>query len=57
MNIKKRLSLAQIKRHALITAGITPNAYGHKEATQVIKNRRKTLMTRGHKHRHSSSDE
>ncbi|MFM1869279.1 MAG: hypothetical protein RLY99_23 [Pseudomonadota bacterium] len=56
MNIKKRLSLAQVKRQALITAGITPNAYGQKKATQVIKNRKKTLMTRGQKHRYGQTD-
>ncbi len=56
MNIKKRLSRAQIKRQALISAGITPNAYGHKKATQVIKSRKKSLMTRGHKHRHRPTD-
>ena len=56
MNIKKRLSLAQVKRQALITAGITPNAYGQKKATQVIKNRKKTLMTRRQKHRYGQTD-
>jgi hypothetical protein len=52
MNIKKRLSLAQMKRQALINAGISPNAFGHKKATQVVKSRKKALTTRGHKHRH-----
>jgi hypothetical protein len=52
MNIKKRLSLAQIKRHALLTAGISPNAYGQKKSTKVIKSRKDVLITRGQKHRH-----
>jgi hypothetical protein len=52
MNIKKRLSLAQMKRQALINAGISPNAFGQKKATQVVKSRKKALTTRGHKHRH-----
>jgi hypothetical protein len=55
MNIKKRLSLAQMKRQALINAGITPSAFGQKKATQVVKSRKKALNTRGHKHRHSES--
>jgi hypothetical protein len=53
MNIKKRLSLAQIKRQALLMAGVPPKSYGQKKATQVVKSRKKALATRGHKHRHS----
>jgi hypothetical protein len=55
MNIKKRLSLAQMKRQALINAGITPSAFGQKKATQVVKSRKKALATRGQKHRHGAS--
>jgi hypothetical protein len=55
MNIKKRLSLAQIKRQALLMAGVPPKSYGKKKATQVVKSRKKALTTRGHKHRHSES--
>jgi hypothetical protein len=53
MNIKKRLSLAQIKRQALLMAGVPPKSYGKKKATQVVKSRKKALTTRGQKHRHS----
>ena len=53
MNIKKRLTLAQIKRQALLLAGVPPKSYGKKKATQVVKSRKKALVTRGHKHRHS----
>jgi hypothetical protein len=52
MNIKKRLSLAQIKRQALLMAGVPPKSYGKKKATQVVKSRKKALTTRGQKHRH-----
>jgi hypothetical protein len=52
MNIKKRLSLAQIKRQALLMAGVTLKMYGKKKATQVFKSRKKALATRGQKHRH-----
>jgi hypothetical protein len=55
MNIKKRLSLAQIKRQALLMAGVPPKMYGQKKATQVVKSRKKALTTRGHKHRYSES--
>jgi hypothetical protein len=55
MNIKKRLSLSQMKRQALINAGITPSTFGQKKATQVIKSRKKALATRGQKHRHNES--
>jgi hypothetical protein len=55
MNIKKRLSLAQVKRQALLMAGVSPKIYGQKKATQVVKNRKKALATRGQKHRHSDS--
>jgi hypothetical protein len=52
MNIKKRLTITQIKRHALLTAGISPNAYGQKKSTKVIKSRKDVLLTRGQKHKH-----
>ena len=52
MNIKKRLSLAQIKRQALLMAGVPPKSYGKKKATQAVKSRKKALTTRGQKHRH-----
>jgi hypothetical protein len=52
MNIKKRLSLAQVKRQALINAGITPSAFGQKKATQVVKSHKRRLTTRGQKHPH-----
>jgi len=52
MNIKKRLTLAQIKRQALLMAGVPPKSYGKKKATQVVKSRKKALTTRGQKHRH-----
>jgi len=52
MNIKKRLTITQIKRHALLTAGISPNAYGQKKSTKVIKSRKDALLTRGQKHKH-----
>jgi hypothetical protein len=52
MNIKKRLTLAQIKRQALLMAGVPPKSYGKKKATQVVKRRKKALTTRGQKHRH-----
>jgi hypothetical protein len=55
MNIKKRLSLAQIKRQALLMAGVPPKSYGKKKATQVVKSRKKALATRGHKHRHGDT--
>ena len=55
MNIKKRLSLAQIKRQALLMAGVPPKMYGQKKATQVVKSRKKALATRGHKHRNNDS--
>jgi hypothetical protein len=51
MNIKKRLSISQIKRHALLTAGISPNAYGQKKSTKTMKNKKKRSMTRGYKHK------
>ncbi len=54
MNIKKRLSISQIKRHALLTAGIPPNAYGQKKSTKLIKSRKNALVTRGQKHKHQS---
>jgi hypothetical protein len=52
MNIKKRLTLSQVKRHALFTAGISPNAYGIKKSTKLIKTRKNALATRGQKHKH-----
>jgi hypothetical protein len=52
MNIKKRLTLAQIKRQALLMAGVPPKSYGKKKATQVVKSRKRALTTRGHKHRY-----
>jgi len=55
MNIKKRLSLAQIKRQALLMAGVPPKSYGKKKATQVVKSRKKALVTRGQKHRHDDT--
>jgi hypothetical protein len=57
MNIKKRLSISQIKRHALLTAGISPNAYGQKKSTKLIKSRKNALVTRGQKHKHQSDDQ
>jgi hypothetical protein len=53
MNVKKRLSLTQIKRQALINAGISPNIFGLKKTTKLIKSRKKSLATRGQKHRRS----
>jgi hypothetical protein len=55
MNIKKRLSLAQIKRQALLMAGVSPKIYGKKKATQVVRSRKRALATRGQKHRHGES--
>jgi hypothetical protein len=55
MNIKKRLSLTQIKRQALLMAGVPPKSYGQKKATQVVKSQKKALATRGQKHRYSES--
>ena len=52
MNIKKRLTISQIKRHALLTAGISPNVYGQKKSTKLIKSRKTALVTRGQKHKH-----
>jgi hypothetical protein len=56
MNIKKRLSLAQIKRQALLVAGIPPSGYGKKKATSVMSNRKKKLNTRKQKHKSISFD-
>ncbi len=56
MNIKKRLSLAQIKRQALLVAGIPPSGYGKKKSTMVMGNRKKKLNTRQQKHKFISLD-
>ena len=56
MNIRKRLSLAQIKRQALIAAGISPSGYGNKKLTTVMSNRKKKLNTRKQKHKSISYD-
>jgi hypothetical protein len=52
MNIKKRLSLAQIKRQALMHAGIVPSSYGTKKLTQVVQSKKKKLVSRKQKHKH-----
>jgi hypothetical protein len=52
MNIKKRLSLAQIKRQALMNAGIAPSSYGTKKLTQVVKSKKRKLVSRKQKHKH-----
>jgi hypothetical protein len=52
MNIKKRLSLAQIKRQALMHAGIAPSSYGAKKLTQVVKSKKRKLVSRKQKHKH-----
>jgi hypothetical protein len=52
MNIKKRLSLAQIKRQALMNAGIAPSSYGTKKLTQVVGNKKKKLASRKQKYKH-----
>jgi hypothetical protein len=52
MNIKKRLSLAQIKRQALMHAGIAPSCYGTKKLTQVVKSKKRKLVSRKQKHKH-----
>jgi len=56
MNIKKRLSLAQIKRQALLTAGIPPSHYGKKKSTTIMSNRKKNINTRKQKHKSVSLD-
>ena len=56
MQIKKRLSLAQSKRHALFLAGISPSQYGMKKSTQTIRNKKKSLNTRKQKHRLLKTD-
>jgi hypothetical protein len=56
MNIKKRLSLAQIKRQALLQAGILPSGYGKKKSTTVMGNKKKKLNTRKEKHSSMSFD-
>jgi hypothetical protein len=57
MQVKKRLSLAQSKRHALFLAGISPSHYGRKKSTQVISNKKKKLNTRKEKYRFSKISE
>lgn len=52
MNIKKRLTLAQIKRQALLKAGIAPSSYGSKKLTQVVASKKKKLDSRKQKHKH-----
>jgi hypothetical protein len=52
MNIKKRLSLAQIKRQALLKAGIAPSSYGEKKLTQVVVSKKKKSASRKQKHKH-----
>ncbi len=52
MNIKKRLSLAQIKRQALMNAGTAPSSYGTKKLTQVVKSKKRKLVSRKQKHKH-----
>mgnify|MGYP003704789903 CR=1 FL=1 len=56
MNIKKRLSLAQIKRQALLHAGIRPSGYGKKKSTTVMANKKKKLNTRKEKYPSISLD-
>ena len=56
MNIKKRLSLAQIKRQALLVAGIAPSGYGKKKSTMVMSNKKKKLNTRKQKYKSISLD-
>ena len=56
MQIKKRLSLAQSKRHALFLEGISPSRYGMKKATQVVGNKKKNLNSRKQKHRLLNTD-
>jgi hypothetical protein len=56
MNIKKRLSLAQIKRQALLHAGIHPSGYGKKKSTTVMANKKKKLNTRKEKYPSISLD-
>jgi hypothetical protein len=52
MKIKKRLSMAQQKRHALINAGITPSAYGQRKASIPMTSVKQKSSTRKLKHRH-----
>jgi hypothetical protein len=52
MNIKKRLSLAQIKRQALLKAGIVPSSYGSKKLTQVVVSKKRKLESRKQKHKY-----
>jgi hypothetical protein len=51
MNIKKRLSLAQMKRQALLKAGIAPSAYGEKKLTQVVMSKKRKSASRQQKHK------
>ena len=51
MNIKKRLSLAQMKRQALLKAGIVPSAYGEKKLTQVVMSKKRKSASRQQKHK------
>jgi hypothetical protein len=52
MNIKKRLSLAQMKRQALMKAGIAPSSYGEKKRTQVVLSKKTKASSRKQKHKH-----
>jgi hypothetical protein len=52
MKIKKRLSMAQQKRHALLNAGITPSAYGQRKASIPMTSVKQKSRTRKLKHRH-----
>ncbi|NBV01081.1 MAG: hypothetical protein EBS31_06540 [Burkholderiaceae bacterium] len=51
MNISKRLTQAQIKRQALLEAGIQPKSYGKKKASQVMRSKKKQLASRKQKHK------
>jgi hypothetical protein len=52
MNIKKRLSLSQMKRQALMKAGIAPSSYGEKKRTQVVLSKKTKASSRKQKHKH-----
>ncbi len=51
MNISKRLTQAQIKRQALLEAGIQPKSYGKKKTSQVMRSKKKQLASRKQKHK------
>ncbi len=51
MNISKRLTQAQIKRQALLDAGIQLKTYEKKKASKIMRSKKKQLASRKQKHK------